>query len=509
MKLNKFTKKSDLFITVILVVGILAVVNFFSYKIFHRWDLTEEKTFSISEVSKDVSNELDDVVNVKVYFSKNLPSQYVILQQEVSDMLGEYATYSGGKIKVEFVDPKTLEDPERELYAIGIPPLVFDVIEKDKRQTVKGFLGISIEYEGKQEVIPMVTDISNLEYQITMAIKKVAAEDLPVIGILNSHGSLSTNNNMKIAVEKLEELYTIRQIDFSDQNEIQSDIDTLLLVGVSEEFNEDELKSIDSFLMNGGNLLVALDGVKVEDNLMHSTNETALDALLDSYGLKLNKNLVMDFNSEMVSFTIGFLPFNIRYPLWPMIVAGGFNMEKPSVSKLESVSFAWASSIDVDKEKTKDAVVSYLTKTTKNAWVQEEGKYNLDPQQRFSPSGNVGEKILALELNGKVKSAYSDKIADNARIILVGDSNFVADNFLSRAPDNLVFFQNLVDSLSFDEALINIRSKEVSSRPIKELTDKERATYRYMNVFGATILVMAFGMYRYHKRRKKKFEDEF
>jgi len=86
MKFKKLLKNSDFGIAVIIIIGILVVVNFFSYQIFYRWDLTDNKDYSISKASKKTVQNLDDIVNVKVYFSRNLPSQYITLEQEVGDI---------------------------------------------------------------------------------------------------------------------------------------------------------------------------------------------------------------------------------------------------------------------------------------------------------------------------------------------------------------------------------------------------------------------------------------
>jgi ABC-type uncharacterized transport system involved in gliding motility auxiliary subunit len=91
---------------------------------------------------------------------------------------------------------------------------------------------------------------------------------------------------------------------------------------------------------------------------------------------------------------------------------------------------------------------------------------------------------------------------------LVGDSDFLRDS-LSGGSDNLIFFQNLVDSLTLDEGLINIRSKGIASRPLQELSDGSKASIRYLNVFGLTVLALIFGLWRYYSRRKSRLADEF
>ena len=162
--LKKKINKADTSITALFLIGIIIAVNFLSYQLFFRWDLTQNKVYSISKVSKNTVGKLDDIVNVKAYFSENLPGQLFSLRQEVEDILDEYQNYSNGKIKIEYIDPNDDEETQRELYMIGIPQLTFETYEKDKRELVNGYMGIAISYGDNTEVIPAVKqNTSDLE----------------------------------------------------------------------------------------------------------------------------------------------------------------------------------------------------------------------------------------------------------------------------------------------------------------------------------------------------------
>jgi len=492
---KKILKKSDSYLTVLIVIGLLIVVNFFSYQIFGRWDLTENNDYSISQVSKQSVGKLDDVVKIKVYFSKDLPSQFVTLRQEVGDILDEYRNYSNGKIRVEFLDPAEME--ERDLFILGIPPLQFNVMEKDKYQVVKGYLGMVVQYGDKKEVIPVVENTINFEYQVTLAIKKVTSDEMATIGIVGESAGIQN------AYKKLEELYIVREVDLTS-GVITSDINTLVIIGLKEDLSEEALQAIDAFLIKGGSILVLMDGVNVEEGLLANTNTNNLVGLLENYGIKLNNDLVLDVSSGMASFSSGFITFSTNYPYWPKVVKAGFDSENVAVAKLETLLLPWASSLDYIGVEENN--VSYLAQTTDRAWAVSEN-FDLNPQQQFFPSGNVGQKILALSVFGSFTSAYGAGSTDVGRLIVVGDSEFIGDNFLQQSPDNLVFFQNLVDSLSLDEDLINIRSKGVTERPIKELSEGQKAITRYLNVFGLTLVIIAFGLIRYFIRRRSRFVD--
>jgi len=505
---KKIYNKLNISMSVFLLIGIVILINFFAYNIFVRWDLTENKDYSISSATKNAISDLDDLVNIKIYFSSELPSQYSGLRQSVGDILDSYEKYSNSKIKYEFIDPTDNDKLTKELQYKGIPELQFEIHEKDKLQIVRGFLGLEVQYADKSEVIPVVESTTNLEYQVTLAIKKSIADSMSVVGILSSNGSVD-GDTAKFIKEKLSELYVVRDVNLEKDAEIDSGINNLIIISPTEEFSQEELEKIDNYFMSGNPLLVLYDGIKVEEGLQASVNKTGLEKLLSDYGITVAEDLVLESpaSSGQAAFTQGFFTFRQNYPMWPIVKKDGFNKDNDSVSRLESVLFPWASSLSFDSSKVSEgADVSYLARTSDKSWSQK-GSFDLNPQQKFKASGDKGPKVLAYDVSAVFKSPYQENKESVNRLIVVGDSNFLTTHGNSGG-DNLVFFQNIVDSLNIDSDLINIRSKGISSRPVKDLSDTAHALVRYANIFGLTIVVMLFGLFRYFSRRRSKMVDE-
>jgi len=495
---NNKIKKTETSITILLLIGILVVVNFLSYQMFYRFDLTENKIYSISRVSKDTVNNLDDIVNIKAYFSENLPGQLLSLRQEVEDILDEYQNYSNGKIKIEYIDPNDDEKTQRDLAMQGIPQLQFEIYEKDKRALVNGYLGVAISYGDNTEVIPVLKqDTSDLEYQLTTAIKKVISKDVATIGILSSNESADLQKDLSSAYKELSGLYDVLPVDLNMENaQIPSKIKTLIIPAPKDKFSEDEIKLLKDFVSGGGSLIVLADGVLVGEGLQATKNDLGINDLLGEYGITLNNDLVGDVQNGIASFSQGFFTFSSNYALWPRITKDGFSGDYNAVSSLENVILPWASSIDIDESKLPDGKISILAHTTSQAWVLKDN-FDLSPKNANTSKGSREEYNLAI----------LEKINDQSSVVVVGDGDFITNGFIQGTPDNLTFFQNLVDSLSLDDDLIKIRSKVISSRPIKELSDSEKAMYRYLNVFGLTVFVLLYGMFRYFIRRKSRFVD--
>jgi gliding-associated putative ABC transporter substrate-binding component GldG len=513
IKKNNFLKKGDKYFTIIFVIGLLIVINVISSQISFRGDLTAAGDYSISNVSKKTAGSFEDVVNIKAYFSKNLPAQYLNLQQEVMDILAEYANYSKGKIKVKIIDPTTLENAQKELGDKGIPTLQFNTVKNDEFQVVNGWLGIEIAYGGKTEVIPVVSDTQNLEYQITSALKKLASKSMPTVGIVTSNNTVKTADMAKTgetvfsqAAAKLGELYQIKSIDLS-KDAITDDISTLLLVGPKEKFTDAELKKIDAFVMKGKSLIMLIDGINVAKGMGAEKNDLGLGKLLNGYGLKLNNDLVSDrengrasFSSNSAQYTMTYM---INYPLWPKILPNNMDKANVMVANLQSLIFPWVSSIEANLKDGEN--ISYLAKSTNDARSQTEN-FVLDPQAQKNSTGRAGQYNLAVYVSGKLTSPFGQGNTDKARIILVGDSDFATDMFTGNGSDNMLFFQNIVDGLTLDNDLINIRAKSAAERPIKLLDKTSKEAVRYGNIFGVTVLVLVIGLARYFFRRRNKIK---
>jgi gliding-associated putative ABC transporter substrate-binding component GldG len=515
IKTWKMPKQGDNFITVIIIIGLLLVVNFIFNQVHFRADLTANSDFSLSQVSKKTAADLDDVVNIKVYFSKNLPAQYVNLQQDVTDMLDEYASYSNGKIKVQIIDPASLGDAQKELAAQGIPALQFNVLRNDSYQVINGYLGIVIQYGGKTEVIPVVSDTSNLEYQLTSDLKKLVSKNPPVIGIVTSNNTVPTTGDansgstlMTQAYAKIADLYQIKNIDLS-KDVITDDISTLLIVGPKDKFTDDELKKIDTFVMKGKSLIVLADGVEIVKGMSTSKNDVGLNKLLSAYGLTLNNDLITDTSNGRASFSQnsgGYsMTYMINYPLWPKILPSNMDKQNVIVANLQNIIFPWVSSITVTPKDGENII--YLAKSTNEAQ-EETDNFVLDPQKAGSSAGKTGQYDLAVYVSGKLNSAFGKSSTDKARVVLVGDSDFATDMFTGDGSDNMLFFQNLVDGLSLDSGLINIRAKSATERPITLPDNSAKEAMRYLNIFGITILVLAIGMLRYFLRRRNKKAEQ-
>jgi len=535
-KSKKQLNRANALIAIVVVIILVFFVNILSTQLFGRWDVTENKDYSITDTTKDVLRNLDDVINVKAYFTEELPGYLLVKNQDVRDILAEYGTVSDGNVIVTFLDPSKNADIEQEARSMGIPTLQFNVVEKDKYQVTNGYLGIAIFYGDNREIIPIVQDTSSLEYDLTAAISKVVREEIPTVAFLSGRGVWSRTADMAQVDQELQRQYRVIDFDITSGRLVPENVNTLIIPGIKEQLTEWEQYVIDQFLMQGGDIFVMAEGVSINPiDLTVEKQNTGIDQLVAQYGVRLNKNLALDSSNELAAFRTDQVQFFSPYPFWIKVPKQGFNPESGIVNKLESLVVTWGSTIEILEEKLTDKTEKTdLVRTTANGWIQD-GDWQLNPRLIEAPEeGSQSSLVLGTMLSGKFESLFDkdalpkkdvaddegivsqapmssqeqDKFlpeTEEGRLIVVGDADFPLDVNLQRFQSNEVFFLNLVDALTSDESLINIRSKAVTDRPLpNDLSDNAKNYIRWLNILGIPVLFTLYGLARFGKRRKSR-----
>ncbi|MGD8396992.1 MAG: GldG family protein, partial [Candidatus Eiseniibacteriota bacterium] len=277
----------------LIVLAIVMLVNYVSASKFVRLDLTENKEYTVSKATRDVLERMDDLVSIRAYFSSDLPSYLATLQRDVRDMLNEFRAYAGSDLVVEFRDPASDPDLEARVRRLGIPQVQLDVIEQDRREIQNAYLGIAVMFEDRTEVIPVVSSLENLEYDLTAAIIKVRQTEEKVVGYLTGHQEPDLFSELDSARQMLERQYVVRQVDLDQgRRPIPDDIETLVIAGPTG-INDRERYLIDQFVMRGGKLVVLEDAIQLMGGALQARQiRSGLESLLPHYGARLDESLV-------------------------------------------------------------------------------------------------------------------------------------------------------------------------------------------------------------------------
>ena len=196
------------------VLGFIAI-NFIGRQLFFRLDLTANREFTLSQATKDVVKGLNDKMKVKAYFSDDLPVDIAKTKEDFRNMLSEYASLSKGNLEFEFISPNESPEKEQEAMQQGIQPVMINVREKDQAKQLKAFLGATLEYMGKKEIIPLIQPGTAMEYALTTNVNKLSAVNKARIGFIQGHREASLQEMAQV-YESLDILYDVQSVYITD-----------------------------------------------------------------------------------------------------------------------------------------------------------------------------------------------------------------------------------------------------------------------------------------------------
>ncbi|MCB0491804.1 MAG: Gldg family protein [Cyclobacteriaceae bacterium] len=494
--------KQKLYITTILVIAILLVINLLSNEFHLRFDLTDEKQYTLSQATRDILNDLEEPVTIKAYFSEDLPPNVIKARQDFQEMLVEYASLADGLLLYEFINPNENEANEQDAMSHGIQPVLINVREKDQVKQQKAFLGATVALDDRSDVIPLIQPGTAMEYALSTAIKKISVKDKPTIGFLQGHGEPPLSELMQLQ-NQLTVLYTVREVNLNTQ-EVGDDISSLVIIRPTDSISHQELNRIDNFLARGGNVAIAMNRVVGDlQNASGTSLNTGLESWLQQKGIVVENNFVVDATCGAVTVQQqqGFFTMqtNVSFPFLPRIS----NFADHAITKgLENVLLEFASSIRYSGDSTKQFTPIVLTSEKSNS---------LGAPQFFNIQKQWTDADFPLR-NLIVGAAIEGKLAGEAqsKMVVISDGDFIITGSPQRPrqlqPDNVSLMANSIDWLSDDTGLIALRTKGVTSRPIDELEDSTKTILKYSNFLAPLLLVIGYGLVRMQRNRMKRLK---
>ncbi len=167
-----------------ILIGIFFAFNWLFSFLSLKLDFSAGKVYTISSSTKKILKSLEKPVEIKFFVSSDLPSRLLPLKRDILDFLSEYQKVSGGKVNLKVLDPTKDNKAKEEAQKEGLPQLQFSQLEQNKYALSNAYLGIVFSYKDKKEIIPQLTDIESLEYNLTATIYKLSKKALPKIGII-------------------------------------------------------------------------------------------------------------------------------------------------------------------------------------------------------------------------------------------------------------------------------------------------------------------------------------
>lgn len=531
-----------------LFIGILVGINVIAAFMFFRWDLTQEKRYTISDATKKLLQNLEHQVVIKVYLTGDFPAGFERLERAIQETLESFVDEGGSNVAYHFIEPT---DPklQEKLIEKGLIPTNLFANEEGKRTERLVFPGAVLVYEGKEYPVQLLKgnksatpeqqlnqSYEGVEFELASAIRRLAQKDRKRIGILVGHTKVPPPRFSDF-LANLQQNYDLY---FDVQNPENWDKGDLLIISKPDTpFDEDEKFRLDQFVMRGGKLLLFADGARVDSVSLEGTFAQPLDINLDDllfkYGCRINQNLIKDLSCAMIPLNVGNMgdkpqikPMPWRF--FPLINNFG---KHPIVRNLDALYARFPSSIDtIQVEGIKKTPLLLSSRYTQLRKAPVLVGYNEARQQPDPREYNAGEKPIAMLLEGSFSSLYNNRLLPNdprmksfvgkskpTQIIVVSDGDLIVNDidYKRNAPlplgydrlsgntfANRDFALYAVDYLADSEGLITARNKQVTLRPLDKLRLKEERTqWQLLNLLGPLVLIGLIGAaWQWNRKRR-------
>lgn len=496
-------KRQTIFIQLAVILAIIVVVNLISGNLYLRLDFTADKRYTLSNATKDILNELEDVITVKAFFSEDLPPQLLSTRNDFREQLIEYENRSGGNIIYEFVNPNESEEKERDAQQQGIQPLVINVTERDQVKQQRAYMGAILQMGERSEIIPLIQPGAGMEYALTTAIKKIAVESKPKLAFVQGHGEPPPAASAQL-LEQLSVLYDVEPFTITDTTDIPGYYRALAIIDPKDTVPASHFAKLDRYLQGNGGIYVAYSNVSGDLNsgFLRGANDIGIRGWLADKGVMLGDQLVIDAACASIGVRQQQGPFilntQVQFPYFP--IASQF-ADHPISKGIESLLLPLVSTVTYQGP---DSAVQYssLAMTSDRSGLVNSPVY-IDINKEWTASDFPSEsQPVAIAVNGPLGGAT------DAKLVVVGNGNFAVNGEGQQQQqvnqDNINFASNALDWLSDDTGLVDLRTKGVTNRPLDPVEDGTKSILKYGNVFFPIILILIYALIRKQQYMRKR-----
>ena len=571
-------KHKSIFINIILLIAI----NIIASNLYFRLDLTEEKKYSLNDATKEILNSIDDIIYVKVYLNGDLPAGFIRLKNSCQETLDEFRNHNT-LLEYQFIDPNDGDNLEnrkniyKELSENGLDPTNLEIKANNSNSEQIIFPGAIIYYKGRSQSLNLLQNqigtnpekvlnnsVESIEYELTNAINKLITNHKPKIAFLDGHNELDEletadiTHSLGLVKGSLSEYFKIDRIDIKeyelDENNSPSlsnqikrllQYKALIIAKPTKAFTEVDKFLIDQYIMNGGKTMWFLDGVAMDMDSLKGNEPFSMAVPLDlnltdllfKYGVRVNYDLVMDFQADQIPIIVGYqgnVPQQQLLPWFyhPIIIPKN---KQSIVKNLDGIKSAFVSTLDTVKATgIKKTPLLFSSPYSKIVRAPHRVSLSVLEKEPNIEQFNAGEKPIAYLLEGEFQSVFQNRIAPNNeslkpkltspsnKMIVFGDGDIIK-NHVSSSRNAFPLGYNkfsksqfngnkqlIVNALNYliteNENLINIRAKEVNLRLLNKSEIKNnRLKWQLINTLLPlaiiTLIIVIFGLARKRQYR--------
>jgi len=560
------TAKKRNIIQLFVAIASIIIISYISSIVYWRIDLTSEKRFTLSNVTKNTLKELNDVVYIKVYLNGDMPIGFQRMQKSLKETLDEFRVISKENIQYEFINPsestnqKVRDALYNDLYKKGLEPTNIQVRDKEGGNSQKIlYPGALITYKGKEIAVNLLHNnpalsgdeninlsVQNFEFNFIDAIIKLNTEKLPKLAFILGHGELDQYETGDID-KSLSEYFDTYRVEINGDITALDPYKVVIVAGPKKPLPEADKLVIDQYIMKGGKVLWFIDPVSVNvdslsrgENTVALVNQNNLDDQLFRYGARLYPSLIQDIQCALIPVNTSlpgqepkFVPSPWVY--YPLLSSSG---KSPITRNLNMIKTQFISPVDTvggdgRLKKTVLLTTSPYSRTLNAPMMVSLTEISRSPLEREFTRSNIP---VALLVEGTFESVFNNrplskynhgqpfdfkKSSSFNRMIVVSDADIIRndvrpradgayisplgfDRFTKQTFGNKDLVMNMVKYLDDDIGLMNLRTRDFKLRMLdKKRIAESRFSWQLFNLLvPSTLLIIGGLVWLYFRKRK-------
>ncbi|MGP1588119.1 MAG: Gldg family protein [Treponemataceae bacterium] len=489
-------------------------------------------------------------VNLTLYATKTLENFGIAgfskLESIIEQSVEQVNKKNLNKVLFQTVDPSQ-EQIDVLIEKYGIEPISWEdnnaVLENNKNG--RGVICCVIEYEQNFKILPVrlsrgffggyaIAGLENFEEVISDSLANLLCRS-DKIGYLSGFGtqSLKTargeSSNFALLID---DKYEFVELDLTKE-EIPQYVNQIVINGPKQKIDQEVFYKLDQFLMKGGSLTVFADSfeeVPPQNQYslpVYSSVDSGLDEFLAKYGIEINKNVILDKNCYKQSQS-GY--GEIRFYYVPVLDSSCMNQKNPISKNLAYVFMCQNSSISFTQPEGSSLKSTVLAKSSGKAWEMKDNiilhpmyiteaeddlktDFNLAYliEGKFTSQYKENDSTEKKSTSGIIKTGTSTHLAkgiQSGKIFVVGSSIITTSMILDESGSTpiAIFLRNVLDYMSGNADLCNMRSKGLSLNTLKISGIASVRVAKIINEYVVPLLVIILGIiiWRMRIKRRKK-----
>jgi ABC-type uncharacterized transport system involved in gliding motility auxiliary subunit len=497
-------------------------------------DLTEEQLSRPSPVGVAMLHGLEDVLEVRAYFTGEVELGIAQLaKRRLVDQLEEVRRLARGKVALTYRDPNGSSEARAEALALGLVPQTIGAQQGTSAVTQDLYLGLVLRYRGREESLPFILPQS-FEYAFLSSVRRLERGGEITIGLLAGAGDGSADEFGKLRELLGDGRKLVNFTDLDVSGAVPAQVKVVVVAG-PRDLHPRAAFALDQFLQRGGRLAVFTERNQVSRQAASlSTIDSGVDILLDTWGASLSERVVWDIESmnpvrtrETVEIAgreeLGPETY-IPYPAWVRVSQEGMNADEVVTARLPGVDLYWVNPFlpfdSVEVPATLERIPLLESSAKSYAIAPESELVDINParvrERTLGLQATSEQRVLPLGLilRGRFPTAFGagapepyDPVADalfertvaeatearldppeapaigftdepvldgaaDAVVVAIGDADWVRSDLLTSR--NAMAVEDLVDWLSLEEDLLALRARQPIQRPLRNFLTEAR-----------------------------------